>query len=78
MTYGDYTAKQLLDLKLTLNQVDDLVHDGRVTEETANAYFREWCKGKMEHRWNAAGQCPEECITDPHTYRETWRRMRWG
>jgi hypothetical protein len=75
---SDYTAAQLLAGKFTLNQVDDMVHDGRVSEQVANEYFQEWVKGKIEHRWNAEKGVPEECTHSVVTGRDTWRTMRWG
>ncbi len=74
---SDFTARQLLQGGHTLNQVDDYVADGRVSIEIANEFFREWCVGKLEHRWNAALNQPEQCRTDRRG-NETWTEMLWG
>ncbi len=70
--------RQLLANGFTLNQVDDMVYDGRVTEAEANLFFQEWCKGKLEHRWNVVTSKPEECLYNAQTGAETWREMKWG
>ena len=70
--------QQLLVNGFTLNQVSNMVHDGTVTEAEANLFFKEWVVGKLEHRWNAVTNKPEECLTNPQTGAETWREMKWG
>lgn len=72
-----YDARTLLAAGATLNEVNRLVGYGHVSIEQANAFFHEWCKGKLEHRWNEAGGYGEECILDRRTGQDTWRRWRW-
>jgi hypothetical protein len=74
------TLDMLVRCKYTLNQVDDMVHTGQISEATANAFFQVWVVGKCEFRWNAELQQPEELIySRPYTNEPPeWRRMPWG
>ncbi len=71
------TAKQLLDERYTCNQVGDLLYDGQITEQIANEYFKEWSKGKTEHRWNSELNIPEQCSYNEKNGTELWYRFHW-
>jgi hypothetical protein len=76
-----YTLDNLLKGGYTLANVDDFVHDGRISEALANEFFQVWVVGKCEFRWNAELQQPEEAIYPRQHYADeppTWRRMSWG
>jgi hypothetical protein len=70
--------EQLANAKyITLDEVDVMVAKRWISEATANEWFKMWCVGKCEYRWNETLNRPEVCRTDSYG-KETWVRMNWS
>lgn len=75
------TVDMLVKAGYTLNRVDDMVHLGQLSVETANAFFQVWVAGKSEFRWNEVLNQPEKAIyLNPYLSNQppVWVRYLWG
>ncbi len=75
------TAARMLAAKCSLSDVARVIHHGQTTTEEGEAFFREWCKGKLEYRWNegkgdSPGR-PEVCYID-RSGTDHWHTLRWS
>lgn len=71
-------AQVLLTAKHTLNDIGRMLRNGQICVEVAEAFFKEWCTGKMSYRWNEAAGHGEEEVINRYDTNNTWRRISWS